>query len=293
MRKKISFADADTLVRSREEVLSAGGTDRDLRYRVSSGALIRLHRGFYVDATVWKGLWPEGRHLLRVIAVNRASRDRDPVFIHQSAAVLWGLPLFRLADVLAHVLISGARHSRVVAGVARHEMSVDENDIVMRHGIRCTSLQRTVLDLARSTDLETSVSAGDAALRSVAVRGHDYDELAAAAWRDDLRQLGVAGLRGVKKARWATEFIDGRAQLPGESVSRLQLFRLGFSAPELQVPVLGSAGDRYFLDFGFHGARVFGEFDGEGKYLEPGLRTVDAPVDVLLSEKKRRTTCEA
>ena len=287
MRKKISFVDARDLVRSREQLLCDGLTERELRDRVSSGELVRLHRGFYVFGADWQQLWLEGRHLLRVISVHLASVGRGPIFTHQSAAVLWGIPLFKLADVLAHVLIVGTRHSRVTAGVARHEMSVSDNDIVLRHGIRCTSLERTVFDLARTTSLETSVSAGDAALRSVAIRGHDYDWDAAAEWRDNLERLASAGLRGVKKARWVTEFIDGRAQLPGESVSRLQLFRLGFSAPELQVPVLGSEGDRYFLDFGFSRARVFGEFDGEGKYLEPEFRTLDAPADVLLAEKAR------
>lgn len=287
MRKRILFADARDLVRSRDEILSDGCTERELRNRVISGALVRLHRGFYVHGAAWEQLWPEGRHLLRVIAVNLASGGRDLVFTHQSAAALWELPLHRLVDVLAHVLIRGTRHSRVTAGVARHEMTVADDDIVQRHGIWCTSLQRTVFDLARSTKLETAVSAGDAALRSVANHGQEYAHEAAAEWREELRRLSLSGLRGVKNARWVAEFVDGRAQLPGESVSRLQLFRLGFNAPDLQLPVQGAEGDRYFLDFGFRGAQVFGEFDGEGKYLEPELRTVDTPVDVLLAEKRR------
>lgn len=285
MRRRITFAQGQDLVRSREEILSTGCSERQLRDRVISGSLVRLHRGFYVDGATWNDLWHEGRHLLSVLAVHRSGVD--PVFTHQSAAVLWGLPLYRVNDVLVHVLIRGERHSRVSAGVARHEMLVDDADIVERYGIRCTSLTRTVFDLARAATLEAAVSAGDAALRLVSVTGQDYDQDAAAEWRDRLGRLAVPARRGVTKARWVTEFIDGRSQLPGESVSRLQLFRLGFRAPELQVPVIGSAGDRYFLDFGFRGARVFGEFDGEGKYLEPELRTADAAVDVLLAEKRR------
>lgn len=37
------------------------------------------------------------------------------------------------------------------------------------------------------------------------------------------------------------EFADGRAQLPGESVSRLYLDDLGFARPRLQVPFDGTA----------------------------------------------------
>lgn len=285
MPTRISFARAQELVRPRDQILSAGCTERQLHERVISGALVRLHRGVYVDGAIWNDLWAEGRHLLSVLAVHRSGAD--PVFTHQSAAVLWGLPLYRVFDVLVHVLISGARHSRVAAGVARHDMAIADADIVERHGIRCTSLARTVFDIARTMTLETAVSAGDAALRSISIRGQEYDVDAAAEWREGVGRLAVAGRRGVKQARWVTEFIDGRAQLPGESVSRLQLFRLGYRAPDLQVPVIGSAGDRYFLDFGFRRARVFGEFDGEGKYLEPESRTADTPVDVLLAEKKR------
>ncbi|MGM7697095.1 hypothetical protein [Microbacterium sp. A84] len=151
----------------------------------------------------------------------------------------------------------------------------------------CTSLHRTVFDLARTTRLEAAVSAGDAALRSIAVHGQEYDADAAAQWREELERFAGPGLRGVRQARWVTAFVDGRAQLPGESVSRLQLFRLGFHAPDLQVPVVGAEGDRYFLDFGFRRSRTFGEFDGEGKYLEPELRTEPTPVDAMLAEKRR------
>ncbi len=83
------------------------------------------------------------------------------------------------------------------------------------------------------------------------------------------------------------DFADGRAQLPGESVSRLQLFRLGYDSPDLQVKVMGAEGDQYYLDFGFRQTRKFGEFDGEGKYLESALRSSDTPSDAVLQEKRR------
>lgn len=287
MRKRISFAQADEMLLSRDDVLRTGCTERELRDRVSAQTLVRVHRGTYVDGAQWDQLWSEGRHLLRVIAVKRASPGAGPVFTHLSAAVLWGLPLYRVVDVLVHVLIAGRRHSRVAAGVARHEMALAGDDIVERHGILCTSLHRTVFDLARSMRLESAVSAGDAALRSVAVRGQHYDLDAAAHWREELGRRARAGLRGVRQARWTTDFLDGRAQLPGESVSRLQLFRLGFDAPDLQVSIVGAEGHQYFLDFGFRRSRTFGEFDGEGKYLESELRTAPTPLDAMLAEKRR------
>lgn len=67
-------------------------------------------------------------------------------------------------------------------------------------------------------------------------------------------------------------FADGRAQLPGESVSRLHLRSLGFDGIRLQSRVEGVAGEEYWLDFAFPAHRVFGEFDGRGKYVDGDFR---------------------
>jgi hypothetical protein len=287
MPRRISIEQARDLVRSRDELLYSGATDRELRTRVLSGSLRRVHRGFYVDGAVWDDLWPEGRQMLRLLAVNRAAADDGPVFSHTSAAVLWDLPLFGRTADLVHVVTQGRGHTRTEAGVRRHDMEIAEKDIVWRHGLRCTSMVRTVFDLARTLSAEAAVSAADASARTVAVRGRRIDADADSTWREELRSLCSPGLRGVRRARWVSEFADGRAQLPGESVSRLQLDRLGFRDVDLQVPVVGSEGMRYFLDFGFRRSRAFGEFDGEGKYLESGLRTAPTTSDAVLEEKRR------
>ena len=75
----------------------------------------------------------------------------------------------------------------------------------------------------------------------MALRGREWDEEAVRAWRRKMaeRIAGAAGARGVKVARRIAEFSDGKAQLPGESVSRLQIVRLGFRSPRLQAPVAG------------------------------------------------------
>jgi hypothetical protein len=283
----MSIAEARGALRSREEVLASGVTERTARHLVASGDLVRVHRGFYVEGGLWATLWPEGRQLLRVVAVARASPGDGPVFMHASAAALWELPLRGVDPSPVHTLILGSRHSRVAAGVVRHDAEVADSDIVERHGLRCTSLTRTVFDIARLTPLETAVCVADAALRSLAVHGQEQDAGTAELWRERLQNLAADSRRGVRQARWITEFADGRAQLPGESVSRLQLFRLGYRDVELQVPVVGSEGDQYYLDFGFRRSRVFGEFDGEGKYLEPELRSAPTAIDAVLAEKRR------
>lgn len=285
MRKRIEFAEAAALLRTRSELLDAGTTERGLESLVNVGMLVRVHRGQYVDGSTWDALWEEGRHLLRAIAFARVSPDA--VFAHASAAALWGLPLYGGRDDFVHVLIAGTRHSRRSDGVMRHALKVTADDIVVKHGLRCTSLARTVYDLARTLSPEAAISAGDAALGHVAVSRRVQDEEKAAAWREELRIMAASRARGAKTARWVAAFADGRAELPGESISRLRLHTLGFQNVALQVHVVGSTGRDYYLDFGFTGCRVFGEFDGDAKYLEPELRAASTPQDAVLAEKQR------
>lgn len=287
MRRRITPEEALALLRSRDQLLSDGVTERSLRGAVSAGALIRVHRGYYVSAHDWESLWVEGRVLLRTVAVHLAHRQSPPVFVLTSAAVLWDLPLYGALPDGVNLLLRSASHSQAFPGVARRAMSISDDDITVRHGMLCTSLARTVLDLSRAFSAEVAVSAADAALARVAVTGHRQDEDAAAQWRDEMLQLARPGLRGVRQARWIAEFADGRAQLPGESVSRLQLHRLGFRDVQLQVPVTGAAGANYFLDFGFPRSRCFGEFDGEGKYFDPASRASATTAEAIFEEKHR------
>lgn len=272
---------------SRAELLASGMTERRLRDDLAEKRLIRLHRGFYVRADDWSQLWWEGQHLLKVLAVRAASPGAGPIFSHVSAAVLWGLPLYRLGDKPVQVIVDGRRHSRVIAGVVRRDMQIDEADIVEIDGMRVTSLVRTVVDVARTSTFERAVGCADAALRQVAVSGQVVDVEADQMWRTDAIERARPGMRGVRQVRRVLEFADGRAQLPGESISRVRLHQLGFSDYDLQVPVTGAMGDQYWLDFAFSRARTFGEFDGQGKYTDPDLRPAGSTQDAILAEKRR------
>lgn len=285
--RRIDPLQAQALLRSRAQLTRAGISERQLRDGVSAGLLRRVHRGSYVADADWRELWPEGRHLLRALAVAAASPGQSPVFTHESAAAIWGLPLWRRSPSVVHTLIEGRRHTRTVVGVARHAMHVEPEHLVEVGGLRCTSLLRTVLDLARTLPLTTAVAAADAALRAVAVRDHRQDAETVALWRDELSALARPGLRGVRQARHVIEFADGRAQLPGESVSRVHLHTLGYRDLALQVPVTGAEGTQYYLDFGFRRSRCFGEFDGEEKYLDANLRGGRSVEQAVLDEKRR------
>jgi len=288
MPTTIDLPVARALLSTREELAAAGSTERDIHARVAAGDLRRLRRNRYIEEARWQGLWNEGRHLVEVLAVHENSDVPGPVFWGPSAAVLHQLPLCRLAPENVHTVILGRRHGRSRADVVWHNVGITAADIVEVDGIRCTSLDRTVLDMACFTAPVTGLCAADAALRRESVRGHDYDAAAAAGWHERLRRRAESvSIRGIRKARDVISFADGRAQLPGESVSRLHLRELGYRDLMLQTHVVGPEQEDYWLDFGFPRSRVFGEFDGEVKYRDAAMRKGRTLDEVLLAEKRR------
>jgi hypothetical protein len=288
MRRAMSVSELSPLVHSRRHLVSNGWTDRSIDTALRCGELIVIRRGSFMAADDAGGLWPEGRHLAHVIAVARDSTG-GAVASHVSAGVVWGLPLYRYQTLRAHVTTPAPVRISSGRDVIRHRAPLPPGDIVLRHGILCTSLARTVFDIVRTVPIETAVACADAAERLMAQRGREWDEDAVTAWRRSMaaRVDSASGVRGIRQARWVIRFADGRAQLPGESVSRLQLARLGFRTPQLQVPVAGPAGRRYFVDFGLNDVHAFGEFDGRDKYLDESKRR-GVPLDRILLEEKQR-----
>ncbi|MFD5213154.1 hypothetical protein [Microbacterium sp. NPDC058345] len=275
-------------IRSRRMLLLDGWTERSLQTAVASETLHVVRRGWYMAAEEWRELWPEERHRAHVIAVVRDARTTAPV-CRTSAAVLWGLPLYRLSPECVHTICGPGSRNSSGRDVKRHPEPLGPFDVEVIDGIRCTSLARTVFDLIRTLPLEAAVAVADAAERMIAQRGREWDRDALESWRIGMAQRisDHPGARGIAQARWVSGFADGRAQLPGESVSRLQLHRLGFAPPRLQVPIEGPHGRLYFVDFGLEDVRTFGEFDGETKYRDEAMRRGLSLEDVLLDEKQR------
>lgn len=277
---------------SRSQLEQSGTTSRAITQHVRRGRLHRVDHAWYVDGASWREWSGEDRHLVRVIAAHRRRGTSDCVFSHHSAAVLWHLPLARVEPARVHV--SGATTNGHVQhggpALARHEVVVAEDAVVERDGIRCTSLERTVADLLRCSAEETGIAALDAALRAIAWddERRRYDEDRAAQFLADVAGRLPFGGRGVRRARSILAIGDGRAQLPGESISRLYLLRLGFARPRLQVPIPGPDGRSFYVDFGLDDAGVWGEFDGRAKYEDPALRRAGwEPREVLWAEKQR------
>ncbi|WJM15383.1 type IV toxin-antitoxin system AbiEi family antitoxin domain-containing protein [Microbacterium arborescens] len=258
---------------------------------VADGELVRVRRGVYVAASRWAAARPEERMRLRALAL-AAVATRDPVFSHATAAALHGLPVHRGDDARVHTLELGPAPAPSRSDVVRHRHEVIASDITSVDALQATNIARTLFDVLCAERAETATAAMDAALRAVAWQGRGvYDRAAAAALVADVagRIERAPGARGIRRARFVVSIADGRAQLPGESISRLWMQQLGATEPTLQHPVALGGGRWAFLDFAWPRLRRFGEFDGDGKYVDPAFTAGRSPRDVLREQRDRES----
>ncbi|WP_454049687.1 hypothetical protein [Cellulomonas sp. Marseille-Q8402] len=264
---------------------AAGGIGgHALRRALRDGSLAQVRPGAYVRGAEWSASSPEGRQLL---AVRAAARQLvDPVFSHESAAAVWGLPLVGAAGGV-HVLgPPGAdgrpRGTGTRAGVTRHAAGAGV-PVAVRDGLRVTGALDTVLALARDRDLRRALAAADAALRSGLVTGDGL--------RDEVARR--AGARGARRMRVVAALADGRVESAGESVSRARIHLDGFAQPALQVPFVRGGSTVARVDFWWRDARVVGEFDGRKKYRADGVDDRRAVEERVWSEKRREDMIRA
>jgi hypothetical protein len=259
----------DLLLRLRRTAIDEGWSDEELSRLVRAGELERLRRGAYVAGTLPADV--AAVHRLLVEATLPGLR-RPAVVSHQSAAVLYGLPLWDTPLNRVHVTRPGGWND--VGRILRvHVAGLRDDEVARVDGMAVTNPLRTALDLARSLPHEAAVVTLDAALHAKMLTETDLQA----------RLFDIAGVPGSRSAARAVAFADDRSESVGESRSRVILHRWGLPPSDLQFPVLG--GDAR-VDFVWEGQRLVGEFDGRIKYgrlLRPGQN----PGDAVFEEKRR------
>jgi very-short-patch-repair endonuclease len=121
--------------------LAQAGIDKDgITRRTRAGTLHRLYRGVYAVAPP-AVLRPEGRWLGAVLACGEGA-----ALSHRSAAACWVLLEERWAFV---DVTTSARCRKGTEGIRLHRTRrLDISDVVVARGIRVTSVERTLMDLA-------------------------------------------------------------------------------------------------------------------------------------------------
>jgi len=240
---------------------------------------VQVRRGVWIRADDWEPLPPVTRHAAFVHATALCCHpESDAVYSHESAAAIWGLPRIEEWPMLAHVTTLKTIGSS--ARLRRHECELSA--YMLRDGLRVTTPERTVVDLARTGSLATAVAAADFALRHGLTTADNLVE--------EAEDIPVRG-RGRAAAKLVAELADARSMQPGESLSRAQLFVLDLPRPDLQVQCTDGGGLIGYADFGWPG--VVGEFDGKVKYRVPEGASAQEAARVLWREKRREDRIRA
>ncbi|WP_344226644.1 hypothetical protein [Citricoccus alkalitolerans] len=248
--------------------------------RARDGQLVRLARGTYCALETWLRSAPWDRHLLAVVA-HAASRNRDVVFCHQTAAVLHGLPSADTLDVI-HTRAtsrggsgcSPARNPYVnVDAASRLVGSLRAEGLKLaRRTLPGLPVTRALWNIPPSL-LQTSPEFGVVPVHLSDGRfiGHVLADsvpwACAAAFSSgsliDTISMSDHLLRhrpdefaatatliedlalsraAHRRACLTMSFADPRSESPKESASRALIYQLGFEVPDLQYQVLDATG---------------------------------------------------
>jgi Transcriptional regulator, AbiEi antitoxin len=268
---------------SRAEALDAGESDRTLAAACRAGLIIRLRRGMYVAAEIYNALDDFGKHLLLARAV--LAMQQGPVALAgPSAAALHGFALYGQDLRTVHILRLDHGSSRRRSLANHHVVFHDIDDELGTYsGLMAISPARAVWEVACRSSFDSGVVTADSAL-------HKWPELIEPITE---MQHRFAYFPGSRQGRITVRFADGRAESPGESITRVLCHRFGIPKPALQHPVLDSTGRLVGVsDFCWEDHRHLGEFDGKIKY-ERLLRQGESPADSVFREKRREDDMRA
>jgi len=267
-----SDAGSPFLLRTSSDLAHTGAERWQQSGAVRRGELHRVRHGVYTGAEGWKSSSARQRFVARARAA-ALSRPTGVVFSHVTAAVLLGLPLVGPLPPRLDILLVGAGGGRSERDIASHR-SPDIPEITSLGDVAVTNLERTLVDVAASSSLVRSLPMIDHALRlglTDAGRLHSHAR-------------SRSPMRARSRVARAIDLGDGRADNPGESVSRARILDAGFEAPDLQRAFPLPENRSAIVDFYWSSIDLIGEFDGLLKYSRADGA---ADTQTLWREKRR------
>jgi hypothetical protein len=225
---------------------------------------------------------------MRIQAVNDTAR-RPPVFCNQSAACLWNLPLVEVPEEVETLVRPGPGGGRSRNGIRRRVGDLATCDVVSLHGLKATSLDQTIRDLAVLLPLTRSLPAVDRAAWFWEQSGRAPGEFG----KSVRAQLGALSNTKQRRVHNVLAAADSKSGSPGESLSRAVMILAGLPEPELQAQHHDSQGLIGYTDFHWPEHGVVGEFDGWAKYSRGEYLAGRSPEDVLKAEKIREDRLRA
>lgn len=133
-------------------------------------------------------------------------------------------------------------------------------------GMSVTTAARTAFDLGRRLPTTVAVQRMDALMKATRLTAIEVEQLIEA----------HPGVRGLAALRRSLPLVDGGAESPYESLTRLMIVRAGLPAPQTQVQVVDEHGFTVaYVDMGWPELRVAVEYDGAQHWTDPRQRRRD------------------
>lgn len=188
---------------------------------------------------------------------------RRAVVAGNSAAALLGAKW--VSPALDAELIYDNRH--VPSGITVHTDTVLDAELTEVDGIAVTTPARTAFDIGRRTSLRLhAIARLDALTHATDVKPADVEAVIA----------DHPGGRGVVRLRRLLPLVDGGAESPQETRTRLALIDAGLPPPQTQIRVFDEYGDFVArVDMGYQELRVGIEYDGAQHWADREQRDHD------------------
>ncbi|WP_102145279.1 hypothetical protein [Mycobacterium hubeiense] len=133
-------------------------------------------------------------------------------------------------------------------------------------GMFVTTPARTAFDVGRRLGLKVGVQRIDALMNATDVKVEDVEAVI----------TNHPGVRGLRQLRQTLSLVDGGAESPYESLTRLLLVQAGFPRPETQIVVVNEYGVVVArIDLGWRKYLVGVDFDGKQHWDDPRQRERD------------------
>lgn len=233
------------------EALEAGSlTFRQLR---------RFHRAVHPGIWVPRGVDVSLRQRTRAAWL---WSNREGVVAGISASAMLGAKW--MADDVDVELIHANRRSP--PGIVVHGEALAAGESQTVGGMPVTTAARTAYDMGRRLSVDDGVQRIDALMNATGIEVEAIEAVIA-------RHPGV---RGLQRLRETLQLVDGGAESPYESMTRLLLIRAGFPPLETQIKVFGEDGCVFArLDMGWRQWQVGVDFDGAHHWSVPKQRSWD------------------
>jgi len=188
---------------------------------------------------------------------------RRAVVAGRSAAALLGAKW--VDATLGAELVSDNRHPP--AGITVHSETLLADEVLTVGGIAVTGPARTAFDIGRRvTSRLQSVQQLDALANATDMKDVDVEKV----------MTGHPGARGIVRLRRVLPLVDGGAESPQETRTRLALIGAGLPKPTTQIVVRDEYGEFVArIDMGYEDLRVGIEYDGSQHWTNAEQRDRD------------------